>query len=248
MSSPNRRLLEVVALVKDGKTGPSVEEIIAAVKAGLITEDEAIGALERDMAGSCRYRQEREIPAGLMLMGIGGDDDSVEADFLYAEAQNALLCIINSLPKRQGQCVELYYFDGMTQEQIAERLGIAHQTVSEHLTAALRNLATNIALDPAKQPSQTVIRGQVLVESLMRNPYVPQGRTPTPFFPFELWQRYNAGARWTRYNEYRPVIENRLPQYLCDCFAVPPVVGFYTLKQGQRKTRESATTPRRKPR
>ena len=229
------------------------QEIITRLQAGEIDEAEAQRLLDEDFERTQRRQTRREIPIGLIIDGvIAVDENDPERELIAEQASRAVLALVNSLPRRQSQCVELYYYDGMTQEQIAERLSVGQRVVSEHLTSAKRNLATIIAADPLKQPSQWCKDERsntgCLVTDLMRDNIRNYKRTSIPFFPFEMWQRFNAGARWTRYNEYRPIIENRLPQYLCDCFAVPPVVGCYTMKQGQRKTRATATTPRRKPR
>jgi predicted transcriptional regulator len=203
-------------------------EIIARLKTGEIDEAEAQGLLDEDIANTESRDQRREIPVGL----FGADGVVVDAE----QEQSVMLTLVNSLPPRQAQCVELYYFDGYTQEQIAERLGIGQRTVSGYLEVARGKMRNLVTADPLKSPSHRFIYGEtnhsVRLTDLMRDNIRKQKRTSVPFFPFEMWLRYNAGARWTRYNEYRPIIENRLHEYLCDCFAVPPVVGAST---GRRK-------------
>ena len=47
---------------------------------------------------------------------------------------------IAALPEKQRQRLILYYFGGLTYEQIAEVEGCQHQTVQESVCAALKNL------------------------------------------------------------------------------------------------------------
>ena len=67
------------------------------------------------------------------------------------------------LTDRQRQIVELYFFDGATQEAIAEALGISQQAVSRQLFGVVRNgrrvggainrlrkIATDLGWDPSK--------------------------------------------------------------------------------------------------
>jgi len=195
-------------------------EIIVMLKAGAIDEAEAQRLLDEDMAFTDIRQQRREIPVGLMMA------DGVVVD--ECRTQSALLTLINDLPPRQAQCIELYYFDGYTQEQIAERLEVSTSSVETHLRRAKDRLSDICVSLSGKCPSHRFMyeqtNGAEHYTALMRDTARKQKRTAVPFFPFELWLRYNAGARWTRYNEYRPIIENRLREYLCDCFEVPPLI------------------------
>ena len=47
---------------------------------------------------------------------------------------------IATLPEKQRHRLNLYYFGGLTYEQIAEMEGCRHQTVQESICAALKNL------------------------------------------------------------------------------------------------------------
>ena len=203
------------------------QEIITRLQAGEIDEAEAQRLLDEDMANIESRDQRREIPVGL----FGADGVVVDAD----EAESAILTLVNGLPPRQAQCVELYYWDRYTQQQIAERLGIRQDNVCRHLGWAREKLAEMLSRGCIKSPSHRFIYGEtnhsVRLTELMRDNIRKQKRTSVPFFPFEMWLRYNAGARWTRYNEYRPIIENRLHEYLCACFEVAPMVGAWTTQR-----------------
>jgi len=56
------------------------------------------------------------------------------------EAVAQLRTIIESgLTSRQREVVQLYFFEGRTEAEIAQQLGIAQQVVSRHLFGALRS-------------------------------------------------------------------------------------------------------------
>lgn len=60
-------------------------------------------------------------------------------------AKEALrLGLERELTPRQRACVELYYFRGMTQEQVARRLGVGKPAVCRHLQKARARLGTVI--------------------------------------------------------------------------------------------------------
>lgn len=46
----------------------------------------------------------------------------------------------HELTDRQRECVTLYYYNGMTEQQTAEELGITKSTVCRHLQKAKRRL------------------------------------------------------------------------------------------------------------
>ena len=74
--------------------------------------------------------------------------DSIMVDFL--EEDNAemladqelrrLYAAMGKLTERQREIIELYYFKGMTQQEIAEELGIARPVVSKIMKAALKKI------------------------------------------------------------------------------------------------------------
>ena len=45
-----------------------------------------------------------------------------------------------ALPPREKEVVRLYYEDGMTQEAIAQKLGVSQANISKALNRALKNL------------------------------------------------------------------------------------------------------------
>jgi len=49
-----------------------------------------------------------------------------------------------NLTARQKQCVKKYFFEHMTQAQVAEMLGISQQAVTQHLQAAIAKILVKI--------------------------------------------------------------------------------------------------------
>ena len=47
--------------------------------------------------------------------------------------------IATELTRRQTECVQLYFYEGKTQEEIGSILGISHRVVSQHLFGVTRN-------------------------------------------------------------------------------------------------------------
>ena len=48
--------------------------------------------------------------------------------------------LLDCLTERQREVVMAYFFNGLTQQQIADKLGIAHQVVDRILKAALKKM------------------------------------------------------------------------------------------------------------
>ena len=240
-SMDDARLDRVAGLIRQKRTGPEVDEIIAAVKAGLITQQEAIGALERDFEEAAQYRQDRELPIGGFAEDMIVAPDDPEAELLEAESTQELLQVIDQLTDRQAACIKLHFLVGYSQGEIAARLGITKQSVSEHLAAAKKKLAKMLREVPDKVPSRAGTReGQIshpTYEALMTEPEDNDEKRSVPLlFPFELWLRHNEGARWNRYGVYRPIVRNRLPEYLAACFDIPPVVGSWSSPRSGKKS------------
>ena len=47
--------------------------------------------------------------------------------------------VANELSSRQARCVQLYFYEGKTQEEIGSLLGIGRRVVSQHLFGVTRN-------------------------------------------------------------------------------------------------------------
>lgn len=64
----------------------------------------------------------------------------VEQNYIAEEEKQELYTAIAQLTPRQKELVEMIYLDGMTQEQVAKRFGVAQATVSVTLERAIENL------------------------------------------------------------------------------------------------------------
>ena len=67
---------------------------------------------------------------------LGSDDEELDA----VEDRVAVADLLNQLPARERQIVYLRYFDGLTQAEIAERVGISQMHVSRLLMRSLEEL------------------------------------------------------------------------------------------------------------
>lgn len=70
--------------------------------------------------------------------------DEAEQRYAKAEHSKAVWSAVRTtadaaLTSRQREVLELYFFEHLTQEQTAERLGISQQSVSEHIYGKTRN-------------------------------------------------------------------------------------------------------------
>ena len=62
-------------------------------------------------------------------------------DVLDAIVQRDMLSeLLDCLTERQREVITAYFFDGLTQQQIADKLGIAKQSVNENLKAAIKKM------------------------------------------------------------------------------------------------------------
>ena len=122
---------------------PTISELATEVQA---SEEEVLEALEAGQA----YRF-----ASLDAPRSEGDGDSVgeslggeDFELIRAEQRAVLSPIIEQLPVRQQHIVMMRFFEGLTQSEIARRLGISQMQVSRLLTrsvAQMRSSARNMS-------------------------------------------------------------------------------------------------------
>ena len=142
-----KELYQAVAGVVDELTSvlgrsPTVAEI--ADHAGM-TVDEALEALEvRDCYRGVPLEPTGDDDSGESTV-LGVDDRGFEA----AEARCTVASLLRALPTRRDQLVvELRFIEGLTQSEIAARIGVSQVQVSRLLRASLAKL--NRALDDAQ--------------------------------------------------------------------------------------------------
>ncbi len=120
---------------------PTVDEIAAHLGT---TADEVLEAMESSSAYS-------SVP--LEGTGAGEEDEapavidryaSVDADLAASDDRMVLADAIAEFPEADQQAIRMRYIDGMTQVEIAERLGISQVQVSRMLRRALKRIQEKI--------------------------------------------------------------------------------------------------------
>jgi RNA polymerase sigma-B factor len=132
----------VSSLNQDLGRSPTVAEI---AQAAGVSEEEVLEALE---AGQAYRFASLDAPApgeqtGTLAASIGEEDVSM-AD---VEHRVALSPLMAKLPERQQRILHLRFFDGLTQSEIALRLGISQMHVSRLLARSLAQLRAAADVD-----------------------------------------------------------------------------------------------------
>ena len=134
------RLGNVIAMLSQelGRS-PTIQELAAEAR---VSEEEVLEALE---AGQAYRFSSLDAPStgdedGDNMASYLGTDDPELVD---AEHRAALSPLISRLPPREQTILHLRFFEGMTQSEIAERLGISQMHVSRLLARSLSQLRTS---------------------------------------------------------------------------------------------------------
>jgi RNA polymerase sigma factor (sigma-70 family) len=92
-----------------------------------------------------RVRREHVVPieaaADLDALGAVIDVPGPERNAVARDMLRRLQAALDRLPPRCREAVVLKQIEGLSRREIAERMGISQDTVSEHLTAGIRALA-----------------------------------------------------------------------------------------------------------
>lgn len=143
---PPRRIQELQArvraveaeLVHELHRSPTVRELAEAV--GAEVEDVA----ETVAAGNCFSPLSLDAPTGEDGPGLGATLVSAEGDFGSAEARLLLGPAVRRLGERDRKVLELRFFEGLTQQEIGDRLGVSQMQVSRILNRVLTRLRGEI--------------------------------------------------------------------------------------------------------
>ena len=117
---------------------PKIEEVAATM--GTDT-DSVLEAMEANRAFSAHSFDAPTGEGGLTLADAMGDPDPAMAELEHELVANDLLA---SLPDRERVIVQLRFFDGLTQSEIAARVGVSQMHVSRLLARALETLRARL--------------------------------------------------------------------------------------------------------
>jgi RNA polymerase sigma-B factor len=115
---------------------PTIAELAAEVE---VSEEEVLEALE---AGAAYRFASLDAPAGgdsdgeTLASRLGEED----ARLVDAERRATLFPLLAQLPRREQTILQLRFFDGLTQSEIANRLGISQMHVSRLLARSVAQL------------------------------------------------------------------------------------------------------------
>jgi RNA polymerase sigma-B factor len=131
------RLTQVVSsLGQQLGRSPTIGELAAETQ---VSEEEVLEALE---AGQAYRFASLDVPKGgsddgdTLGEGLGEDDPGIA----NAESRVVLSPLMAKLPARQRQIIRLRFFEGLTQSEIASRLGISQMHVSRLLARSVAEL------------------------------------------------------------------------------------------------------------
>jgi RNA polymerase sigma-B factor len=129
-------------LVGDLSRSPTVAELARATGAG---EDQVIEALAAAQAYRTLSLDQPFQDGTGPLEALGGDD----LGFERAEARAMLADGLHELAPREREIVRLRYFEGLTQREIAEQVGLSQMHVSRLLRRTVQQLRERITLPAA---------------------------------------------------------------------------------------------------
>lgn len=140
---------------------PTVDELAADTGA---TSEAVLEAIE---AGSGYRAVSLDAPNGGDRFGAGvvGMEDSA---FGGVDDRRLLAPALNALSEREQVVVRLRFFDGLTQSEIASRVGVSQMHVSRLLSASLRKLRAQIDLDADRARNDLPVACHVTQEKVSR--------------------------------------------------------------------------------
>jgi RNA polymerase sigma-B factor len=117
---------------------PTVAEM---AKAAGATEDEVLECLESAQAYTLTSL---DAPVGEESLSLGEQIGAEDETLDLVEYRTSLLPLLKDLPPREMAMLYLRFFKGLTQSEIAERLGISQMHVSRLLTRTLAELRESL--------------------------------------------------------------------------------------------------------
>lgn len=90
-----------------------------------------------------KISQSEELSAQLLL-NITEAHNRTEEEVLAADMEKFTESVLNKLPNQQQTIFRLSRVEGLTHQQIAEKLGISQNTVKNHMVEALKNIKNQL--------------------------------------------------------------------------------------------------------
>lgn len=90
-----------------------------------------------------KISQSEELSAQLLL-NITDAHNGTEEEVLAADMEKFTESVLNKLPNQQQTIFRLSRVEGLTHQQIAEKLGISPNTVKNHMVEALKNIKNQL--------------------------------------------------------------------------------------------------------
>jgi RNA polymerase sigma-B factor len=116
---------------------PTVPELAREINA---SEADVLEALEAGQSYRTSSLDARDREGQTMAESLGEEDNG----FTSVENHSALVKAMESLSERSRTIVHLRFVDGLSQSEIAARLGVSQMQISRLLAASLRQLRSNI--------------------------------------------------------------------------------------------------------
>jgi RNA polymerase sigma-B factor len=116
---------------------PTVRELAQEIRA---SEADVLEALEAGQGYRTASLDARDREGQTMAESLGSEDSG----FVGVENHSALAKAMGTLSPRDREIVQLRFVDGLTQSEIAARLGVSQMQISRLLAASLRRLRSNI--------------------------------------------------------------------------------------------------------
>jgi RNA polymerase sigma-B factor len=125
---------------------PTVPELAKEIGA---SEADVLEALEAGQGYRTASLDARDREGQTMAESLGAEDSG----FVGVENHSALAKAMGTLSPRDREIVQLRFVDGLTQSEIAARLGVSQMQISRLLAASLRRLRSNMN---ARERARTV--------------------------------------------------------------------------------------------
>jgi RNA polymerase sigma-B factor len=120
---------------------PTVPELAAAIGT---SEDAVLEAIEAGRG----YRTASLDAPDANSQTMGDSLGSVDSQFGHVDDRSVLASALEALPERDQVIIRLRFIDGLTQSEIASRLGVSQMHISRLLAASLERLRASFTDDP----------------------------------------------------------------------------------------------------